>query len=579
MHTDRNRDDRELAGLLQELKERDGRSYTAIAHRTGLSRSSVHRYCQGLTVPTSFGAVERIARVCGVGKEELDGLYRAWVRAGEGASAEREDATPSQPPVRDEDLEPDREPLPGAAADHPGSRPRSRFRARRSRLFLAVLAALGVIAATVIGVVSRSGAPVGDQVAGPSGGQDSGTDPELVGPHWSMAPKRLDSEYIGVTMNSDTGEMPGFDVGGVRFWESETRWGQIEPKRDTYDFATLDRLANGAERAGLPALFVFGGTPGWAVPPDTPKTPYGDDTRTAPPTDLDDWENFVDKVATRYRGRIDAYELWDNVGASTHYSGDMKTLVEMVRRASAAIRAADPDAVVACPSFGRLWEREGQRLLAEFAHLGGYTYCEAAPVKLHPRRGGGKPEEMIELASKVKNILYREDEGPPLWNTGPGKEIALTPPLSARRAQDYAVRFYLAGLYSIKHEQVRRMYFYSWGSTGVPLVVEPVGGAPTEAGRRIGRLHRWLANARITSCGRGPDVGLPEGGYECRFLGEGDERLSVLWLEQGRTDIEAPGGARLLRRMDGSTQRIAPGERVAFDETPVLIESAAQDDS
>ena len=71
----------ELADLLQGLKERSGRSYTALASRTGLSRSSVHRYCQGLTVPASFGTVERIARVCGAGPGELDRLYGAWARA------------------------------------------------------------------------------------------------------------------------------------------------------------------------------------------------------------------------------------------------------------------------------------------------------------------------------------------------------------------------------------------------------------------------------------------------------------------------------------------------------------------
>ncbi|MGC9544414.1 helix-turn-helix domain-containing protein [Streptomyces sp. UG1] len=67
----------ELAELLEELKRRSGRSYTAPAHRTGLSRSTLHRYCQGTTVPGTFGAVERAARVSGASPAELDRLYRA----------------------------------------------------------------------------------------------------------------------------------------------------------------------------------------------------------------------------------------------------------------------------------------------------------------------------------------------------------------------------------------------------------------------------------------------------------------------------------------------------------------------
>ncbi|TXS61352.1 helix-turn-helix transcriptional regulator, partial [Streptomyces sp. sk2.1] len=69
-----------LAESLEELKRRSGRSYTALAHRTGLSRSTLHRYCRGTTVPGSFGAVERVARVCGASPAELDRLYRVWSR-------------------------------------------------------------------------------------------------------------------------------------------------------------------------------------------------------------------------------------------------------------------------------------------------------------------------------------------------------------------------------------------------------------------------------------------------------------------------------------------------------------------
>jgi transcriptional regulator with XRE-family HTH domain len=80
----------ELAELLEELKRRSGRSYAALAHRTGLSRSTLHRYCQGTTVPGTFGAVERVARVSGADPAELDRLYRAWWRATAG-DAEQQD--------------------------------------------------------------------------------------------------------------------------------------------------------------------------------------------------------------------------------------------------------------------------------------------------------------------------------------------------------------------------------------------------------------------------------------------------------------------------------------------------------
>ncbi|MFD9858322.1 helix-turn-helix domain-containing protein [Streptomyces alboflavus] len=584
----------ELADLLQELKERSGRSYTALASRTGLSRSSVHRYCQGLTVPASFGTVERIARVCGAGQGELDRLYGAWARA-EAASAEAvsaeaasgealsgEAGSPAEPPAG---------PPAASAAVEPAARtPRRRpipLPPRRLRTLLLAM----VVAVAVVSVVTFDGRPdpggegggataSGGTGSGGGGTVDRSSGQRIDGPYWALAPKPLDREFFGMTMNTDTGLMPDFAVGGVRLWESETRWAQVEPERGKFDWKILERTVRGAERKHLPILFVFGGTPGWAAP-EGPRTPYHEDSRAAPPDDLADWEHFVEKVATRYRSRIAAYELWDSVGATSHYTGSMATLAKMVRGAARIIRRVDPDAKLACPSFGKLWEAEGRALLTKFVRTGAYKYCDTAALKLHPRRADGPPEEIIELAAKVEDIFRRNDQGRRVWNTGPGAEIDDGAHLSARRANDYAVRFYLVGLYARK-SYIERMYFYAWGGRNIPLVVQPVGGPPTEPGRRIGRLHAWLADQQITSCGKGPGVGLPPGVHECAFrpadTREPDPsgpRLAVRWTQRGRAEAELDKGAHRLRRMDGGVRRVRAGERVVYGESPVLVEYRA----
>ncbi|QIB43478.1 helix-turn-helix domain-containing protein [Streptomyces aureoverticillatus] len=577
----------QLGELLQELKERSGRSYTALASRTGLSRSSVHRYCQGLTVPASFGTVERIARVCGAGQEELDSLYEAWARADAAAGVGERDE-------REESVEGEQGEV--AAPQKPlHARKLSRFglpgRLPRPRLRTILIAALVIVTALVSTLTLTltldpfSGPDPdpdpggsGKGSGGPRGGGTSGQ--RVEGPYWALAPKPLDREFFGVTMNTNTGLMPDFDVSSVRLWESETRWAQVEPEKGEFDWGILERSVRGAERKRLPVLFVFGGTPGWAAP-GGPKTPYSDDSRAAPPDDLADWDRFVEKVATRYRSRIGAYELWDHVGATSHYDGNMATLAKMVRRAAAIIKRADPEAKVACPSFGNLWEPAGRELLEEFVRTGAYEFCDVAALKLHPRRADGPPEEIIELAAKAEGIFRKYSEGWRMWNTGPGAEIDDGAKLSDRRANDYAVRFYLVGLYSRK-SFVDRMYFYAWGGRNIPLVVQPVGGSPTEAGRRIGRLHGWLAGRRITSCGQGRGVGLPDGVYECVFRRDTDRDpgtagpwFAVRWTQHGRASGELGEEARLLRRMDGSSKRVRPGERVAYGETPVLVEYRA----
>ncbi|WP_419997990.1 helix-turn-helix domain-containing protein [Streptomyces boninensis] len=535
----------ELAELLEELRLRSGRSYAALAHRTGLSRSTLHRYCQGTTVPPTFGVIEQVARVSGASPAELDRLYRAWCRATAG------------------DTEPDEPPRPAADMVQRGHEPSPRPPWWRRR-WVRPAALL-----TVLVLTAGGGALAYDDSPSAPEGRPPAAEQRPEGPDWHESPRRISPEFFGMTINSDTGLMPGFRTGSARLWNSETRWGNIEPKPNKYRWQTLDRLVEGAERDRLPVLFTFGGTPWWAAP-DGKKSGFADSS-ASPPDDLKVWERFVKEVATRYRDRIESYELWDYPSHPLMYAGSMKSLGEMVERAAKIIRRIAPEARIACPSFGSLWSREGRELLREFAGTGAYEWCHAAALKMPPRKGNGPPEDIIELSRNMRNLLHDENVNDvELWNTGPEWDINSVPRLDARRARDYAARFYLAGLYSRKHG-VRRMYFYNWGSTHIPIIVQAVGGPPAEPGKAVGRLTGWLAGARISSCGQGPRLDLPPGVHSCTFERDG-KPFTVDWSTRGRAEVSPAAGAYRLRHLDGSTARARPGDPISVGGEPVLIE-------
>lgn len=102
----------DLADLLQQLKDRTGRSYEALAQRSGLSRSTVHRYCSGAAVPSQFDALSRLGRVCGASREELLELHRRWAVASAAQSAliTGDDAAVAEPAGAT--IAADREPVP-----------------------------------------------------------------------------------------------------------------------------------------------------------------------------------------------------------------------------------------------------------------------------------------------------------------------------------------------------------------------------------------------------------------------------------------------------------------------------------
>ncbi|RKT53651.1 helix-turn-helix domain-containing protein [Saccharothrix australiensis] len=560
-------DARELAAVLARLKQRSGLSYQELARRTFTSSSTLHRYCRGTVVPGDFGIVARIAEECAADPDDLARLVRCW-------QAITRPAPPAGPPPGDsapaDSALAGSVPVKSVLADPvlvdsaPAPNPTVRKGVWRDRLGRVACALVAVLVVTVASAAEPA--------------FTAALDAEVSAvPDWAQAPVAVPSTAFGVTMNSDTGAMPSFRVGALRFWDSGTRWARLEPRRGEFDWTTLDRLLDGAGRAGASPLFVFGGTPGWAAP-RARRAAYPDGSRAAPPDDLADWERFVRALVGHARGRIDAYEVWVMANHPHHYDGSAETLVEMTRRASRIIREAAPAATVVCPSVTGLWEPEGHEFLSRFAELGGYQHCDAAGVKLYQRRVQDPPETVLAAVRSAYRTFHRAGVHLPVWNTGTTQTLPLGDPLDERRAADHAVRFYLVGLYS-RRFGVERMYFYAWGNSTLPIVLQAEGRPPTPAGLHVERLQRWLDRAEIRSCGHGGRIGMPDNVWQCEFTVPGEDgRPStawVRWTHAGEALTPAGPSATHVHHLDGSVtelDRFGAGQ-VRVAERPVLIRS------
>ncbi|MFF1491587.1 helix-turn-helix domain-containing protein [Streptomyces sp. NPDC058304] len=542
----------QFADLLTELKDRRGYSYETLARKAHMSRSSVHRYCRGIVIPIEFGTAERIARLCGAHTRELSDLYRLWVAASvpdpEAATGEEEKEGEKKEAAPALTLTP--APGPTPALDPAPPRPA----ARPARV------AVASIAFILLCVVSLSGSTH-------STGQSPAAAPAATAtaPPWTQAPTPVPNGIFGMTLNSSTGAMPTFQIDTVRLWDSRTRWSNIQPRRGVYDWSILDRLVTAANQAGLPVVFTMGGTPDWASP-NGPHTAYDDGSRTSPPDDLADWTAFVSAVAGRYRGRIDAYELWVMGNDARYFSGSLETLVEMTRGAKAVLDAVDPEATVVCPSMGRLWEAEGMRALERFSELRGYDSCDVAGVKLYQRTASDPPEQMLGLVGEIDRAFHRGGSHPKLWSTGTTYDIPLQRPLEEPAASANAVRFFLVGLYA----RYQRMYFYNWGGSKIPIVMQPDGQHPTRAALYVEELRRWVHGTRIHSCGNGVAAGLPDGVWQCRFDRDGVE-LAIVWNPTGTSRLKAPWGVTAVRHLDDTTSPVGTDGTVEVTALPVLL--------
>jgi DNA-binding SARP family transcriptional activator len=393
---------------------------------------------------------------------------------------------------------------------------------------------------------------------------------QVLGPvWWEDPPARTPSTFFGVTLTSTSAAMPDFRVGAVRLWDCRCRWANVQPHKDIFDWSVLDRLVAAAERADLPATYTMGMPARWASPDGRP-TIYPDGSRAMPPRDLDDWDAYVRAVVTRYRGRIEAYELWDYVSSPRLYAGTVDLLVELVRRASGIIRAVDPQALVLAPSIGDLWRPEGQEMLVDFATAGGYDYCDVATFKMHPPDPSGPPEAVVELADLADRILHQGGAHRPMWSTGPELTSVVLPRFTQPKATAYAVRHFLAAMCA----RLDRTFFYSWGSRRIPIVLQANGGPPTEAAYAVERLQRWLNGTRVRSCSNGVDDGLPANVWQLRLVAGGEARpheAIVRWTDRGTACMPAEREVHRIEALDGTSRRAEPGMPLVVTEQPVLL--------
>lgn len=125
-------------------------------------------------------------------------------------------------------------------------------------------------------------------------------------------------------------------------------WRDIEPFKGQYDWRRADRIVLSMNDAGMDLVVRLDFAPDWAAP-GCHNPNAGQDPIQGPPQNLQDYVNFVSVVATRYRGRIRAYEIWNEPNLAREWCGRPPSgagYTQMLKAAYTAIKATDPTAWV-----------------------------------------------------------------------------------------------------------------------------------------------------------------------------------------------------------------------------------------
>jgi len=192
-------------------------------------------------------------------------------------------------------------------------------------------------------------------------------------------------------------------------------WASLEPRRGDmagWYVKRMDFLVDAARERGLSVLATLWWTPKWA---------NGGKPRGVPPRRNTDFGRIASWAADHFRGRVAAWEVWNEPNHPDFFSGSPERFAGLLRAAYPAIKAADPGALVVSggPAYNDIeWLRgvyEG----------GGGDYFDVlsthpymAPADLPPETPDNGTKWTLRHVEAVRDLMENKgDDDKPIWFT------------------------------------------------------------------------------------------------------------------------------------------------------------------
>jgi hypothetical protein len=287
---------------------------------------------------------------------------------------------------------------------------------------------------------------------------------------------------IGMNLTHGVDEAAPPEITHVRIWDNGVHWGAIHKAPDVYDWTFLDRLVD--KYAGKHLTYVIAGCPRWlAKYPDNPHfAPWLGAGSNSMPFSVDEFNKFCWNLATRYKGRIKAYEVWNEPQLADflfpYNDAECNALAAMTKRAYSTIKACDPAALVlsasVLPRASSGGMSKARRYLAAMQRKD--WNVDAFTCHIYPEVGEGVTRWKSMLADVVSTLKSMGTPTSKLWITETSYGLlgpAITPAPARKLIED-----------TYKADGGRFIFWYAWdrrdlGGTFIgPGTVEGGPGSP-----------------------------------------------------------------------------------------------------
>jgi polysaccharide biosynthesis protein PslG len=183
-------------------------------------------------------------------------------------------------------------------------------------------------------------------------------------------------------------------------------WESMEPRRGEFNWSFWDEFVAAANSYGIQLIPYVCYTPEWAASKQT------EDFWRSPPKDNAMFAEFMQAIASHYKGRFKTWELWNEPDNPEYWTGTVEQFGEMLRAGSAAVRKTDPNCKVVLGGIAwnlsflsGLLNQPGMQTNFDIVNLHSYFETWAA-----------NPAESLENhVDAAARMLRQFDAAKPLW--------------------------------------------------------------------------------------------------------------------------------------------------------------------
>jgi len=345
-------------------------------------------------------------------------------------------------------------------------------------------------------------------------------------------------------------------------------WPYIEQTKGQFNWARLDEFVNAANARGIGLMYSSESVPPWAAADKSTCAseiyfgPYCSSTVSDP----QDWDDFVTALVTRYKGRIQIYELWNEPQQS--FTGSMAQFVLLTQHEHDIIRSIDPAAVILSPSM----ISEGHAYLDSYFVTGGTLDIDAVAMHAYPDPSNDVPESITQsVSTSIKGVMTTYGlSGKALWNTEtswgqPSAGDITDPDLQAA----FIARAYLLD-WSVG---ISRFYWYAWDSPTIGTLWNP-GGVPTEPATSYDQVRNWMLGATMPQpCSINGATSGYHAVYTCDLTRGGGYQARAVWNTDGTSTYTAPNLYVHYIDLRGNVVDVPADHQVTIGLKPILLEN------